>query len=47
MTTVPNGYLTLLQAAESLLPALYAGVPDLAIVSRLRKEGLEVQVVTQ
>jgi hypothetical protein len=43
MTTVPNGYLTLLQAAESLLPALYAGVPDLPIVSRLRKEGLEVR----
>jgi hypothetical protein len=44
MTAVlPNGYLTILQAAEVLLPAMYAGVPDLHVVSQLRKEGLDVR----
>jgi hypothetical protein len=39
MTAIlPNGYLTILQAAEVLLPALYAGVPDLPGVSQLRKD---------
>jgi hypothetical protein len=43
MTAVlPNGYLTILQAAELLLPAMYAGEPDLPIVSRLRNEGFDV-----
>src|SRR5262245_25567810 len=43
MTAVlPNGYLTILQAADVLLPAMYAGVPDLPVVSRLRDEGLDV-----
>ena len=36
---VPNGYLTILQAAEVLSSAMYAGVPDLPVVSQLRKEG--------
>jgi hypothetical protein len=36
------GYLTILQAADVLLPAMYAGVPDLPVVSRLRKKGLDV-----
>jgi hypothetical protein len=26
---LPIGYVTLLEAAEMLLPAMYAGVPDL------------------
>ena len=44
MTAVlPNGYLTILQAADVLLPAMYAGVPDLPVVSRLRNEGLDVR----
>jgi hypothetical protein len=43
MTAVlPIGYLTILQAADVLLPAMYAGVPDVPVVSRLRKEGLDV-----
>jgi hypothetical protein len=43
MTTVlPNGYLTMLEAAGLLTNAMYAGVPDLPIVSQLRKEGLDV-----
>jgi hypothetical protein len=37
MTAVlPTGYVTLLEAAETLLPAMYAGVPDLPIVTSLQ-----------
>jgi hypothetical protein len=44
MTAVlPNGYLTILQAAEVLSTAMYAGVPDLPVVSHLRKQGLDVK----
>ena len=44
MTAVlPNGYLTILHAAEILSTALHAGVPDLPIVSHLRKQGLDVK----
>jgi hypothetical protein len=43
MTAVlPNGYVTILQAAELLLPAMCAGEPDLPVVTRLRSEGLDV-----
>jgi hypothetical protein len=40
---LPNGYVTILEAADLLSRALYAGVPDLPVVSRLRKEGLNVR----
>jgi hypothetical protein len=44
MTAVlPIGYVTLLEAAEMLLPAMYAGVPDLPIVTSLRQEGIDVK----
>jgi hypothetical protein len=44
MTAVlPNGYVTILEAADLLSPALHAGVPDLRVVSQLRKEGLNVR----
>jgi hypothetical protein len=44
MTDVlPNGYLTILEAADLLSRSMYAGVPDLPIVTRLRKEGLHVR----
>jgi hypothetical protein len=39
---LPIGYVTLLEAAEMLLPAMYAGVPDLPIVTSLRREGIDV-----
>jgi hypothetical protein len=39
---LPNGYLTILQAAEVLSVAMYAGVQDLPVVSQLRNEGLDV-----
>jgi hypothetical protein len=43
MTAVlPNGYVTILQAAELLLPAMCAGEPDLPVVTQLRSEGLDV-----
>jgi len=43
MTAVlPNGYLTILDAAEVLSTAMYAGVLDLPVVNQLRKEGLDV-----
>jgi hypothetical protein len=43
MTAVlPNGYLTILEAADLLSRAMYAGVRDLPVVSRHRKEGLNV-----
>ncbi len=40
---LPNGYLTILEAADLLSRAMYAGVRDLPVVSRLRKEGLNVR----
>ena len=44
MTAVlPNGYLTILEAADLLSRAMYAGVRDLPVVSRHRKEGLNVR----
>jgi hypothetical protein len=44
MTAVlPNGYVTILEAADVLSRALHAGVADLRIVSQLRKEGLNVR----
>jgi hypothetical protein len=39
---LPIGYVPLLEAAEMLLPALYAGVTDLPIVTSLRQEGIDV-----
>src|SRR4030088_150911 len=37
MTAVlPVGYVTILEAAEMLQPAMYAGAPDLPIVTELR-----------
>jgi hypothetical protein len=43
MTAVlPIGYVTILEAAEMLQPTMYAGVPDMPIVTRLRQEGIEV-----
>jgi hypothetical protein len=44
MTVIlPIGYVTILEAAETLLPAMYAGVPDLRIVTRLRQKGIDVR----
>jgi hypothetical protein len=40
---LPNGYVTILEAAGLLSRAIYAGVPDLSAVSRLRKAGLSVR----
>jgi hypothetical protein len=40
---LPNGYLTILQAADVLSATMYAGKPDLPIVSQLRKGGLDVK----
>lgn len=40
---LPNGYVTILEAADLLSRAMYAGVPNLPVVSRLRKEGLNVR----
>jgi hypothetical protein len=40
---LPNGYLTILQAAEVLSTAMYAGELDLPIVRQLRKGGLGVK----
>jgi hypothetical protein len=34
---LPNGYLAILEAADLLSRAMYAGVRDLPVVSRLRK----------
>src|SRR5258705_7828318 len=43
MTTVlPIGYVTLLEAAEMLQPAMHAGIPDSSRVAELRQKGLEV-----
>ena len=39
---LPNGYLTILKAAEVLVSALYTGVPDLSFVAELRKHGIDV-----
>jgi hypothetical protein len=43
MTVVlPNGYLTILQAADVLLPAIYGGISDRRVVSQLREQGEDV-----
>src|SRR6266481_5674448 len=43
MTSVlPIGYVTLLEAAEMLQPAMHAGLPDSSRVTELRQRGLEV-----
>jgi hypothetical protein len=42
-TTLPIGYLTILQAAAMLSSAMHAGVTDLPIVTRLRKKGIDVR----
>lgn len=43
MTVVlPIGYLTILQAADLLLPVLCGGVPDHPVVSQLRQQGEDV-----
>jgi len=39
---VPVGYVTVLQAAEMLVPAMHAGTPDRPIVTTLRQKGIEV-----
>jgi hypothetical protein len=39
---VPVGYVSVLQAAEMLLPTLYAGRPDSPNVMSLRQKGLDV-----
>lgn len=39
---LPNGFLTILQAADTLLPAMRGGVLDRTIVKRLRDQGLDV-----
>jgi hypothetical protein len=44
MTAVlPIGYVTILEAAEILQPAMYAGVPHLPIVAKLHQQGIEVK----
>jgi hypothetical protein len=43
MTTVlPIGYVTLLEAAEMLQPAMHAGLPDSSRVAELQQKGFEV-----
>jgi hypothetical protein len=37
------GYVTLLEAAEMLQPSMFAGVPDQAVVIRLRQMGVNVR----
>jgi hypothetical protein len=39
---LPNGYVSILEAADMLMPAMYAGVPDSSAVTRVRQEGLDV-----
>jgi hypothetical protein len=39
---IPEGFLTIRQAAERLAVAMYSGVPDGHIVEKLRKSGLDV-----
>jgi hypothetical protein len=44
MTVVmPDGYLTILQAADVLLPAMHGGILDRPVVSQLRNQGLDVK----
>jgi hypothetical protein len=38
---LPIGYLTILQAADVLLPVMYGGVADYPTVSQLRQQGEE------
>lgn len=40
MTVVPLGYVTVLEAADLLLPVMYAGEADSAPVINLRKKAL-------
>jgi hypothetical protein len=40
---LPNGFLTILQAADVLLPAMYGGLPDQPLVTQLRDQGLGVR----
>jgi hypothetical protein len=40
---LPIGYVTLLEAAEMLQPSMFAGVPDQAVVIRLRQTGVNVR----
>ena len=35
---LPSGYLTILQAADALLPAMCGGAPDFPLVSQLRQK---------
>jgi hypothetical protein len=39
---LPNGFLTILQAADALLPALRGGMPERTLVRQLRDRGLDV-----
>src|SRR5216684_111385 len=39
---IPDGFLTIRQAAERLVVAMYSGVPDRAVVQNLRESGLDV-----
>jgi hypothetical protein len=39
---LPSGYLTILQAADALLPAMCGGAPDFPLVSQLRQKGESV-----
>jgi hypothetical protein len=39
---IPVGYVTILQAAEMLLPAMYSGTPDSPLVTRVRQRGIDV-----
>jgi hypothetical protein len=42
ITVLPIGYVTILEAADMLQPAMHAGVSDSSMVTKLRQEGLEV-----
>src|SRR5882757_9451772 len=39
---IPDGFLTIRQAAERLVVALYSGVPDRSVVKKVRELGLDV-----
>jgi hypothetical protein len=42
-TVIPVGYVTILQAAEMLLPATHGGLPDLLEITELRATGIDVR----
>jgi hypothetical protein len=42
-TALPIGYVTILEAADILEPAMHAGVPDSLMVTKQRQEGHEVK----